>query len=143
MATYDEDAIRRQIDSIAEAIRRKDLESLRQVYAADVVSYDIEPPLQHLGVEAKLNNWAHVFSVFERATYELRDLTLVLGGDLALGYAFARLHGTLKDGTATNGIWVRVTYGLRKTDGAWVITHDHVSVPLDIPSGNRVVDLVP
>ncbi|MEU5725932.1 nuclear transport factor 2 family protein [Micromonospora sp. NPDC047738] len=143
MGNHEEDAIRRQINAIAEAIGAKDLESLEQVYAADVVSYDIEPPLQHLGIEAKLKNWAHVFLVFERATYEVRDLSLVLGDDLALGYAFARLSGTLKNGTATNGMWVRVTYGFRKTDGAWLITHDHVSVPLDIQSGNGVVDLEP
>ena len=143
MPTHEEAAIRRQIDAIAEAIGRKDLDGLKKVYAPEAVSYDIEPPLQHRGIEAKLENWAHVFSVFESATYAVHDLTLVLGSDLALGYAFARLSGTLKNGTATNGMWVRVTYGLRKTDGAWLITHDHVSVPLDIQSGHGVVDLEP
>lgn len=62
---------------------------------------------------------------------------------MAFGHAFARLSGTLKDGTATTGMWVRVTYCLRKIDGKWLITHDQVSVPLDIRSGKGVVDLEP
>jgi ketosteroid isomerase-like protein len=144
MGTHEEDAIRRQIDAIVDAVGAKDLDRLEQVYATEVVSYDIEPPLQHRGIEAKLENWAHVFSVFQSATYTVRDLTLVVGGgDVAFGYAFARLSGTLNSGTSTNGMWVRVSYGFRKTDGAWLITHDHVSVPLDVRTGQGVADLEP
>ncbi|MEU6421301.1 YybH family protein [Streptomyces spiralis] len=143
MGNQEEDAIRRRIDAIVQAIGSKDLEGLKQVYAVDVVSYDIDPPLQRVGIEAKLRNWANVFTVFDRVTYEVRDLAVVLSDDLAFGYAFARLSGTLKNGTATNGMWVRVTYCFCKTDGAWLITHDHVSVPLDVRSGNGVVDLEP
>ncbi|MEU6806951.1 YybH family protein [Streptomyces neyagawaensis] len=143
MGNHEEDAIRRQIDAIVEAIGAKDLEGLKQVYAVDVVSYDIDPPLQHVGIEAKLKNWANVFTVFDRATYEVRDLSVVLDDRLAFGHAFGRLSGTLTNGTAMNGMWVRVTYCFRKTGGAWLITHDHVSVPLDIRSGKGVVDLEP
>ena len=138
-----EDAIRRQITAIADAVAAKDIEVFKKIYAADMVSYDIDPPLQHLGIEAKLENWANVFTHFADVTYEIRDLTIVGGADLAFGHAFARLRGTLKNGTATPGMWVRVTYGLQKTDGTWLITHDHVSVPFDIRTGDGVVDLEP
>jgi len=57
----DEAQIKRQVARIAEGIRAKDLEGLRPIYATDVVSFDVEPPLQHVGVEAKLKNWANVF----------------------------------------------------------------------------------
>jgi ketosteroid isomerase-like protein len=40
-------------------------------------------------------------------------------------------------------MWVRATYCLQKIDGTWLIVHDQVSVPLDIASGNGVVDLEP
>ncbi|BAW09763.1 hypothetical protein [Nocardia seriolae] len=40
-------------------------------------------------------------------------------------------------------MWVRVTYGMRKINGTWLIVHDQVSVPLDIVSGKGVVDLEP
>jgi ketosteroid isomerase-like protein len=139
----DEAKIRQQVDKIVEGLRTKDLEGLGQVYARDVVSFDVEPPLQHVGVEAKLKNWAKVFVFFDSVAYEVRDLTLTVGDDVAFGHAFARLGGTLKDGTATSGMWVRVTYCLRKIGGSWLIAHDQVSVPLDISSGKGVVDLEP
>ncbi|WP_280458755.1 YybH family protein [Nocardia carnea] len=140
----DDDAeLRRLIDDAVEALRAKDLGALEQLYTTDVVSFDIEPPLQHVGTAAKLENWAKVFRVFETVTYEVRDLTFAIGDDVAFGHAFARLHGISTDGTVSNGIWVRVTYGMRKIDGTWFIAHDQVSVPLDISSGKGVIDLEP
>src|ERR1700737_1369797 len=102
----DEAKIRQQVDKIVEGIRVKDLECLKQLYAMDVVSFDIEPPLQHVGIEAKLKNWAKVFTFFQDVTYEVRDLTLTVGDDVAFGHGFGRLSGTLKNGTATSGMWV-------------------------------------
>ena len=139
----DEAEIRRLVDEIVEALQGKDLEGLKRIYATDIVSFDIEPPLQHVGIEAKLENWAPVFTFFQSVTYEVRDLTLTVGDDVAFGHAFARLSGTLKNGTATKGMWVRVTYCLQKIDGRWLIVHDQVSVPLDIATGRGVVDLEP
>ena len=143
MENHEEAAIRRRIATLVEAVAAKDLESVKQFYATEVVSYDVEPPLQHRGIEAKLKNWLNVFAVFEALSYEVRDLTIVGGADLAFGYAFARLRGTLRNGTTTPGMWVRVTYGLQKVDGVWLIIHDHVSVPFDIRTGDGVVDLEP
>jgi uncharacterized protein (TIGR02246 family) len=139
----DEAKIRQQVDNIVEGIRTKDLECLRRLYATDVVSFDVEPPLQHAGVEAKLKNWAKVFTLFQDVDYEVRDLTVTVGDDVAFGHAFGRLSGTLKNGTATNGMWVRGTFCFRKLDGKWLIVHDQASVPFDIASGKGVTDLEP
>lgn len=139
----DEVEIHRQIDRVIAALRAKDLEALKRLYTADVVSFDVEPPLQHVGIAAKLANWAKVFEFFDSVTYEVRELTFTVGDDVAFGHAFARLRGTLRSAAETDGMWVRVTYGMRKIDGAWLIAHDQVSVPLDILSGRGVVDLEP
>ncbi|MGW4155233.1 YybH family protein [Micromonospora chersina] len=139
----DDAAIRQQINKIIEGLRDKDLDSLRQRYTTNVVSFDVEPPLQHVGVDAKLRNWANVFAVFETVDYDVRDLTLTVGDGVAFGHAFGRLSGTMKDGTATTGMWVRVTYGFEKTGDTWLIAHDQVSVPLDIRSGKGMTDLQP
>ena len=139
----DEVELRRHIDKVVEGLRAKDLSALAQLYATDVVSFDVEPPLQHVGTAAKLENWAKAFLFFETVNYEIRDLTFAVGDDVAFGHGFARLSGTLKNGAATSGMWVRVTYGMRKIDGAWLIAHDQVSVPFDIQSGRGVVDLEP
>jgi len=139
----DEVTIRRQVDKIVEGIRTKDLEGLKELYAPDIVSFDVEPPLQHVGIEAKLKNWAQAFMFFRDVTYEVRNLSLTVGDQVAFGHCFGRLIGTLKNGTATNGMWVRVTFCFRNIDGKWLIVHDHASVPFDVASGKGVADLEP
>jgi len=64
----DEATISHQVEKIAEGIRTKDLEGLKQLYATNVVSFDVEPPLQHVGIEAKLKNWGEVFTFFQDVT---------------------------------------------------------------------------
>ncbi len=135
--------ISQRVDKIVEGIQAKDLDALRRLYATDVVSFDVEPPLQHVGIEAKLENWAKAFTIFYNVTYEIRDLTLTVGDVVAFGHGFGRLSGTLVDGTATSGTWVRLTLCFRKIDAEWLIVHDHVSVPFDLPSGRGVADLQP
>jgi ketosteroid isomerase-like protein len=135
--------IRLQINNIAEGIQAQDLDGLKRLYTADVVSFDVEPPLQHVGVAAKMKNWSNVFTFFQDATYEVRDLELTVGEDVAFGHCFGRLSGTLRNGTATNGMWVRATFCFQKEDGNWLIAHDQVSVPLDMASGKGVTDLQP
>ncbi len=139
----DEAKIRTQVDKIVDRIRAKDLDGLKRLYATDVVSFDVEPPLQHVGVEAKLTNWAKVFTFFQDVTYEVRDLALTVGDEVAFGHCFGRLSGTLKNGTATGGMWVRATFCFRKIEGDWLIAHDQASVPFDVASGKGVVDLEP
>jgi ketosteroid isomerase-like protein/NAD(P)H-dependent FMN reductase len=135
--------IRAQIGLIIEGLRAKDLEVLKGIYAEDVVSFDVEPPLQHVGLDAKLANWAKVFTFFEKVDYELRDLTLTVHGDLAVGHGFGRVSGILRDGTAVDGMWVRATFCFRKLGGAWKIVHDQASVPFDMATGRGVTDLEP
>ncbi|GAA4387744.1 hypothetical protein GCM10023088_60210 [Actinomadura verrucosospora] len=139
----DEAGIRGQVGKIVEGIRAKDLKALERLYAEDVVSFDVEPPLQHVGIAAKLKNWTNVFTFFEEVDYEVRDLALTVGGDVAFGHCFGRLSGTLKNGTATSGMWVRATFCFRKAGDDWLIAHDQVSVPLDMASGKGVTDLHP
>jgi ketosteroid isomerase-like protein len=135
--------IRQQINKIAEGIRAQDLEGLERLYTADVVSFDVEPPLQHVGVAAKMKNWSNVFTFFQDATYEVRDLELSVGDDVAFGHCFGRLSGILRNGTATSGMWVRATFCFQQVDGNWLIAHDQVSVPLDMASGKGLTDLEP
>ncbi|MEV6235448.1 NAD(P)H-dependent oxidoreductase [Lentzea sp. NPDC051838] len=139
----DEDELRAHVGRIVDGIRAKDLDALGRLYSEDVVSFDVQPPLQHAGVDAKLKNWSEAFDAFEELDYEVRDLTLTTGGTVAFGHCFGRLSGTLRNGIATDGMWVRATFCFRKIDGSWLVTHDQVSVPLDIATGGGVTDLVP
>jgi ketosteroid isomerase-like protein len=139
----DEAGIRQRIDTLVRAIRAMDLEGVKPVYAAGIVSFDFVPPLQHVGAAAKWKNWADVFAVYQRSLgYEIRDLTLTVGGDVAFGHSLNRISGTLKNGTRT-GYWVRWTGCFQKIDGTWLIVHDQVSVPVDVASGRALLNLGP
>jgi ketosteroid isomerase-like protein len=139
----DEADIRQRIDTLVEAVRAMDLEGVKPIYAPDLVSFDIVPPLQHLGAQAKWKNWADVFTAYQRPLgYEIRDLTITVGDDVAFGRSLNRISGTLKNGSKSN-YWVRWTTGLRKIHGNWLIVHDQVSVPLDVTSGQALRNLEP
>ena len=140
----DETDIRQRIDSLIGAIRALDLKSVMSICAMDVVSFDIEPPLQHVGAEAKRKNWERVFAVYEHPLgYEIRDLAITVGEDVAFAHSLNRLSGTLKSGTKTTGFWVRATTCFRKVNGHWFIAHDQVSVPLDLTTGGALLNLEP
>jgi ketosteroid isomerase-like protein len=139
----DETDIRRRIDELVEAIRAMDLEGVKSIYAPDIVSFDIVPPLQHVGAEAQWENWADVFAAYRPPLgYEIRDLTIIVGDDMAFGHSFNRISGALKNGKRTD-FWLRWTTCFRKIDGNWLIAHHHVSVPLDVESGKAILDLEP
>jgi uncharacterized protein (TIGR02246 family) len=139
----DEAGIRHQIDKLVEALRATDLEAVKSIYAPEMVSFDVGPPLQVVGVEAKAKNWTEVFTAFQHPIdYEIRNLSITVDGDLAVAHSINRLNGTLKNGNRSS-FWVRATFCWQRIDGEWLVAHDHASVPLDVATGRGVVDLEP
>jgi ketosteroid isomerase-like protein len=139
----DEADIRRRIDNCAKALHAMDLKGVMALYAPDIVSFDIVPPLRHVGAEAKRKQWVDAFAMYQPPLgYEFRDLTITVGDDVAFGYSLNRVSGTLRNGQRSD-FWVRWTACFRKIDGNWLIVHDHVSVPVDFESGRALRDLEP
>jgi ketosteroid isomerase-like protein len=138
----DEVDIRQRIDTLVESVRTKDLDGIKTMFAPNLVSFDIEPPLRHLGAEKKWDNWIKVFTFYRDVDYEIRDLTVLVNGDLAVAYSVNHISGTLQTGDKTD-YWVRWTACFRKIDGTWLIVHDQVSVPTDFATGQSKLDLQP
>lgn len=139
----DEAAVRRQLENLVDAVRTRDLERLDDIYAPGIVSFDVEPPLQHLGPEGKRANWERAFAAIRPPIeYEVRDLSISVDGDLAFTHGLARLSGNLPNGQR-GGFWVRATSCFQRVDGVWRIVHDHASVPLDIATGRGLTTLEP
>jgi len=143
LRAIDEADIRQRIDKWAEAIRAMDLEGVMSIYAPEIVSFDLDSPLQYVGAKAKRERWLNVFATYQRLLgYEVRDLTITLGNDLAFGHSLNRVSGILKNGNRT-GFWLRWTTCFRKIDGYWIIAHEQLSVPIDPQSGRAVLNLEP
>lgn len=140
----DEADIRQRLDQLVEGVRAMDLDTLKGVYAPDIVTFDVQGPLQRVGLEAKLQNWTEAFAIFQPPLgYEIRDLAITVSGDVAFAHGLARLRGTLKNGNPAGGFWVRFTACLRKAQGSWLVAHDHASVPLDVATGSAMLGLQP
>jgi ketosteroid isomerase-like protein len=139
----DEADIRQRIDTLLVALRAMDLEGVMSIYAPDLVSFDLGPPLRHVGANPKRKNWVDAFAMIQPPLgYEMRDLTITVGDDVAVGHSLNRISGTLPNGDRIK-FWLRWTACLRKIEGTWLIAHDHVSVPVDVASGRALFDLEP
>jgi uncharacterized protein (TIGR02246 family) len=117
--------IRALIDAQAEAIRAKDIDGSAANYAPDVLLFDVVNPLQSIGADAARRRLAEWFSSFEGPIgYELRDLTIAAGDDVAFAHSLSRVRATTTAGKKLD-MWWRATVCYRRIDGAWTITHAH------------------
>src|SRR5215510_13995826 len=131
-AATDETQIRQRIESWAKALRAKDLEGLMHHYAKDVIAFDLAPPLEYKGAAAYRKNWADWFPSFQGPVgYEVRDLNITTGGDVAFCRSLNRITGARTNGEKTD-VWMRATVGFRKIGGKWIIIHEHFSVPINM-----------
>jgi ketosteroid isomerase-like protein len=113
------------------------------LYAPDIVSFDLVPPLQYLGVDAYRKPWEETFASFEGPIgYEVRDLGITASEDVAFSHSLNRMSGTVKDGQKVD-LWVRWTACFRRKNARWLIVHELVSIPVDLASGTALLDLEP
>jgi uncharacterized protein (TIGR02246 family) len=140
----DEARIRELIHEWASALGAKDIDRVMSHYAADVVSFDLAPPLQYVGADAVRKSLAEWFPTFRGPIgYEVRDLGITAGDGVAFCRSLNRISGTRTDGEETD-VWVRATLGCREVDGRWMMTHEHASVPFYMDGSDKAaVDLKP
>ena len=140
-----ETEIRTLIDNHVKAIREKDAGAVVSHYAADSVMFILAPPLQYTSDNSPgrqgVEDW---FASFEGALdYEIRDLNITTGDDVAFCHSLNRMSGTKTDGEKMD-MWVRETVCFRKIDGRWQIAHEHESVPFYMDGSYKAaVDLKP
>jgi ketosteroid isomerase-like protein len=72
--------------------------------------------------------------------YEIHDLRITQSGDVAFCHSLSHVRGTRAKGEKAD-YWVRVTVGFQKRNGEWLMTHDHVSMPLDMQTQKAVSEL--
>jgi ketosteroid isomerase-like protein len=123
----DEAEIRAVIDARASAMRNKEVQGILSGVTKDAVGFFLETPLEQSPFDQDLAGW---FDSWVGAIgYEMRELHIVSGGDVAYAHTLSRMSGARTDGEETD-LWFRETFCLRRTDGQWFITHIHESVPL-------------
>ena len=136
--------IRKGAEEWAKAIHDKDVGRVMSHYAPHVLTFDLAPPLQYKGpAAARKQALAAWFTTWDGPIgYEIRDLEIETGGDIAFAHSLNRISGTKTDGEKTD-VWVRSTVGYRKIDGTWLVIHEHASVPFDMKTFKASLDLKP
>lgn len=138
-----ESAVKALLEDWSGATRSKDIERLMSLYAHDIVYFDVVPPLQISGPAAVRRNFLRWFDGWQSLIgVEIRDLSIVASADVATAHMLHRTSGTLKDGREVD-YWLRATVCSRRSNDKWLITHEHISLPVDFQSKTVLMDLQP
>jgi uncharacterized protein (TIGR02246 family) len=124
--------IRTLIETWAAAVHRGDLDTVLADHADDIVMFDVPPPYDGVrGIDDYRETWPPFFEwQADGATFDVVELDVTAGADVAYAYALLRC-GTPAEHTAKPDNRLRLTLGLRKEQGRWVVAHEHHSFPHD------------
>ena len=92
--------------------------------------FDVPPPYDGVrGLGAYQATWPPFFD-WQRhgAVFEIVSLEVTAGDDVAFAHGLLRC-GTSEELERNPGNRLRLTIGLRKQGGQWVVTHEHHSFP--------------
>jgi ketosteroid isomerase-like protein len=135
--------IRQRVEDLVKALNAKDIDGVMSLYAPNMVSFDIVPPLRYVGADGKRRAWQEAFAAYTGPfAYEVHDLNVTTHGELAFVHSLNHVNATLASGQITD-LWLRWTACFRRIDGVWLVVHDHVSVPADLEHGHAVLNLTP
>ena len=125
----DEVAIRELVEGWANAVRRRDLSAILLNHSADILMFDVPPPLASRGIEAYRKTWDLFFSwTRDPVVFDISEIDITPGDDVAFVTALMRCAGTERNGQAIE-LDFRLTIGLRKIDDQWIVVHEHHSIP--------------
>ena len=144
MTRTDESAkIRGLLDDWAKAARASDIDGIMAAYAPDIRAFDAIAQLQFKGAPAYRKHWEACIAMCPGPMiFEIHDLGIAAGDDVAFGHYLLRCGATGEDGGEKSG-WMRVTVCLLKRSGRWTVVHEHFSAPFDIESGKALLGLKP
>jgi uncharacterized protein (TIGR02246 family) len=135
--------IRAQVDSWLRAVLAMDIEGIVSHYAPDILAFDAVSQLQLKGVDAYKKHWQACLAMCRPGTmiFEVHDVHVTAGDDVAFATALTRCGGTEENGEEKTG-WMRMTAGYRKMNGKWTVVHEHFSAPFDMET-LKVLDVQP
>jgi uncharacterized protein (TIGR02246 family) len=128
----DEALIRELIERWAEAVHAGDLDTVLADHAQDIVMYDVPPPQEGVrGLDAYRATWPPFFEWQAKgASFDIVSLDVTAGADVAYAHALLRC-GTPDELATRPDTRLRLTLGLRKEDGRWIVAHEHHSFPYE------------
>lgn len=123
MSEEDGERVRDIIKAWAAAVEAGDRQGILSHHAGDVLMFDFPSTVR--GLDAYAATWdAFYADPPGPIVFRPGEIAVTAGRDVAFG--FCEIHC---DGTCAGPLDFRLTVGLTKEDGDWLITHEHHSVP--------------
>jgi ketosteroid isomerase-like protein len=124
-----DEQVREVLDQWASTTRKGLLDEVLKNHTPNVVIFDVLPPMQYEGAAAYRQSWGDWQPETQgEGVFDLQDLRIVSGTDVAFAYGFIHCGGTLPNGKTFEDL-VRATFCLQKIEGAWRVSHQHISKP--------------
>jgi ketosteroid isomerase-like protein len=137
--------IQEVIEARYDRLAAGDLDGMLAFYAPKMVQFTLAPPLGEWidgHNVAPLAAWVATFEAPPRR--EATHLEITASDDVAFATSIDSMTATPKGSDSSFTMWHRVTLGLRRIDGRWLIVHEHESVPFYMDGSFRAaVDLKP
>lgn len=121
--------IRTLIESWAKAVRERDIKGILAHHAKEIVMFDVPPPLQSKGIEAYKKTWDTFFTwTKDSGVFDILEMKITVDHKVAFCFASMRCAGYNEAGVKEE-LRFRLTIGLEKIAGQWMVMHEHHSVP--------------
>ena len=123
--TIDEDRVAAIISEWERAVQDRNMVATLARHSSDLVMFDVPEPIQARGLDEYRETWELFFaySAGGPESFRLHELALQVGDTVAFAHALLDVAE----------VRCRVTIGLRKIDGDWLIVHEHHSSPWPDP----------
>jgi ketosteroid isomerase-like protein len=123
-----ETQIRALIENWAKAVRNRDVNAILDFHSENFVMYDVPEPFQSVGLDAYRKTWDIFFKYTKPGVFDIHEMKIVSADDVAFAY------GSMQCADKTDRedyipLDFRITIGLEKIKGQWMILHEHHSIP--------------
>jgi len=125
--------IRQVVLERAAAVAARDAKAMVAHNAPTMVEYNLAPPLRQPSAGRDVEPAAKWLATFQGPmSLEVRDLAVTAEGSVAFCTSLNCLTATPVGEAEGFSLWFRVTLGLRRIDGRWLVVHEHESVPFEM-----------
>lgn len=127
------DSIDGLLESYAAAVQARDVDAFLGLYDEGARIFDTWERWSYDG----LGEWTSSVAAWlgshgaDRLGVSFDDVRIVVGDDVAAVDAYVTYRGLSPDGEELRAMQNRLTWTLRRRDGAWKIVHEHTSAPAD------------
>lgn len=137
--------VKEVLENYKSAIYEKNVERFLSAYASDVHIYDCWEKWECNGISQwteSVQNWFNGLNeegCFLKVGFE--DLFIEENASLAFVHCAVTFAAYNESGEKLRQMTNRFTFGLRKENESWTITHEHSSLPISMETGEGIFNL--